>query len=59
VDVGIGTAILIVGLLGLFAIAPKRMLTITAVLAGLAVVGLCFVATPNSPIGLLLRGHWG
>jgi hypothetical protein len=59
VDIGIGTAILIVGLLGLFAVAPKPMLTITGVLVGLTVVGLWFVAAPDSPIGLLFRGHWG
>jgi hypothetical protein len=29
-DIGIGSAILIIGLLGLFAFAPKQMLTITA-----------------------------
>ena len=34
-DIGVGLAILIIGLLGLFAFAPKQMLVITVVLAGL------------------------
>ena len=42
-DIGIGTAILVVGLLGLFAILPKQMLTILGVLVAIGAIGLFYV----------------
>jgi hypothetical protein len=42
-DIGIGTAILIIGLLWLFVIAPKRMLTIIGVLVAIGGAGVFYI----------------